>query len=170
MSLWFSPTVPARVKPIPWLHADATLYLENLLTPDMEILEFGAGGSTLWFAERVKHVTSVEDDPDWYAVLKRRIPQNVTLISGYGVLYVAPVDLLMIDGEPVEQRAAWIASAPRLVKPGGYIVLDNANRPEYSREREALQSHARLIHTVDSNLREKIRTDYLITEFYRRCE
>lgn len=161
---WFTPTVPARVKPVPWLSPETTAYLESLLTPEMVVLEHGAGGSTLWLAERVKHVTSVEDDMDWYSVLRKRVPQNVTLLVGCGVLHVAPVDLLLIDGEPVQDRAKWIDAAMNLVHPGGYVVLDNANRPEYEKERKDFLAQATLIRTVNGNVGGCM---HLITEFYK---
>lgn len=164
MSNWFSPTVPARVKPFPWLAPKAIEYFESLLTPDMEVMEHGAGGSTLWLAERVKYVTSIEHDLDWYAILRKRVPSNVTLVVGLGVLYVKPVDLLFIDGEPVERRADWISAAAQLVKPGGYVVLDNANRPEYEKERQRMRQQFTEIHVVDSNYGGFL---YLKTEFYR---
>lgn len=161
---WYVPTVAARVKPTPWLSPEATSFLESLLFADMTVLEHGAGGSTLWFAERVQHVTAVEHDATWYTTLSKRIPKNVTLILGSGVLYVEPVDLLFIDGEPVENRSRWIESVSRLVKPGGYIVLDNANRPEYADAREALREIAKHIKTVNGNQGGCL---YLITEFYQ---
>jgi predicted O-methyltransferase YrrM len=163
-SVWFTPTVPARVKPIPWLHPLAIEYLETLLRPDMEILEHGAGGSTLWFAERVKHVTAVEDNFRWYDVLSKRIPANVTLLMGKGVVYLAPVDLLFIDGEPVETRGAWIDAAARLVKPGGYLILDNANRQEYLLEREKMRNTFTLLKHINGN---SGGTLHLVTEFYQ---
>ena len=54
MSVWFSPSRPNNVKPIPWLPPAAVNYLDQLLSPEMRVLEYGAGGSTLWLAERVK--------------------------------------------------------------------------------------------------------------------
>lgn len=164
MPEWFAPTVPARVKPIPWLSPEATAYLESLLTPEMTVLEHGAGGSTLWFAERVKHVTAVESDLDWFNVLRKRVPENAAIVVMQGVLHIAPVDLLFIDGEPVETRAQWLGAAAQLVKPGGYVVLDNSNRPEYKQAREKFRETFTHIHTVDGN---KGGCIHLITEFYR---
>ena len=167
---WFIPRRPTEIEPYPWLSDEATQYLENLLTPDMEVLEFGAGGSTLWFASRVKHVTSFEHDPDWQYVVKKNAPENVTLtdMKAY-VLSHANCDLLFIDGEPVNERADWLQKANELVKPGGYVVLDNANRPEYKKEREEFAKHAKLLHTIDSNAHGKVNTEFLVTEFWQ-CE
>ncbi len=72
-------------------------------------------------------------------------------------------DLLFIDGEPVENRAAWLCGAFALVKPGGVVVLDNANRPEYQKERAFTQANCKSFETVDGN---SPGTKYLVTEFY----
>jgi predicted O-methyltransferase YrrM len=73
-------------------------------------------------------------------------------------------DLLLIDGEPVEDRAEWLKAAPTTVKPGGWVVLDNANRPEYEKERKHLQTYAAEFETFNGN---EGGTLYLVTEFYK---
>jgi len=45
----------------------------------MDVFEFGSGNSTLWWAERVASVMSVEHDPHWAEQIAARIPENVTL-------------------------------------------------------------------------------------------
>lgn len=167
MSKWYQPSKPGQIKPIPWLAPKAIQYLENIIQPDFEIIEHGSGGSTLWFATRCASVMSFEDDPDWQMVVKAQAPENVTIKTHFE-LSPEPqdeVDLLLIDGEPVKDRAGWIAAAPNLVKSGGWVVLDNANRPEYEKEREGLKKFATLVYTVNSN--ESTSHLYLITEFWR---
>ena len=67
---------------IPWNTPGAIYRLDELLTKDMTVLEFGAGGSTLFYSNRVKHVTSIESQKGWYKkvldAVKGRI--NVELI------------------------------------------------------------------------------------------
>jgi hypothetical protein len=46
-------------------------------------------------------------------------------------------------------------------------VLDNCNRPEYAREREALQKIAAEFLTINGN---EGQTQYLMAEFYRMPE
>jgi len=53
--------------PLPWYAYDASDYLETILRPDFVGLEYGSGGSTLWFAHRVGRITSVEHDARWWA-------------------------------------------------------------------------------------------------------
>lgn len=159
---WYAPSDPASIKPRPWLSDDAIAYLESILTPDMNVIEHGSGGSTLWFAARVATVISYEYDADWYREVRKNAPDNVTLKLGTEPDYSEPqFDLLLIDGEPVDTRALWIMSCPFYVKPGGWVVLDNANRPEYAKERDWLQVIAELKFTS------KLQGAHLVTEFYK---
>lgn len=50
----------------PWLTFPAIRWLEGFLTSEMHIFEWGMGGSTLFFAERAKHVISIEHDKEWF--------------------------------------------------------------------------------------------------------
>ena len=170
MSVWWRPSRARDVQPLPWLSPEAVAFLESLLQPDFEVLEHGSGGSTLWFAERVKQVTAYEEDDNWRRAVKEKAPDNVRLFSLTGMrakfkfIEDAEADLLLIDGDPVEDRAEWLKNAPSLVKPGGYVVLDNANRPEYVKERKELTEYADLIEVCDGN---EGGTRYLVTEFYK---
>ena len=37
------------------------------------MVEFGSGNSALWFAARVGHLLSIEDDADWFAHIQREL-------------------------------------------------------------------------------------------------
>jgi predicted O-methyltransferase YrrM len=156
---WYHPsrTLPDK----PWLHPDAIAYLESILQPDFRVCEFGGGGSTMWLSKRVKHVTTCEPDEEWFSILLTSVPDNVGVFFT-GEPYVDDFDLVFIDGEPVERRARWIQYAPLISNT--WIVLDNANRPEYAKEREGLKEYAELIETINSN---EPGTLYLVTEFWR---
>ena len=52
----------------PWLTPDMIKILDSWLCPADVGLEFGSGRSTSWFAARVKHLTSVEHNPEWYSL------------------------------------------------------------------------------------------------------
>jgi predicted O-methyltransferase YrrM len=162
---WYQPSPRNKLQPIPWLHSDVIAHLESLIQPDWEIIEHGSGGSTLWFAQRCKSVTAIENDPDWQEIVKKQSPENVTMVSVLQAFQ--PCDLLLIDGVPVGDRAKWIEAAPTIVKPGGWVVLDNCNRPEYAKERKHLQTYAAEFLTINGN---EGQTQYLMTEFYRMPE
>ena len=42
----------------PWLTNDAVELPDRLLMPSDVGVEFGSGGSTVWFAKRLRHLTS----------------------------------------------------------------------------------------------------------------
>lgn len=68
-------------RPIPWWTYAATAYFENWLKPEVRVFEFGAGNSTLWLADRVASVTSVEHDASWADRIRAKAPKNSEVIS-----------------------------------------------------------------------------------------
>lgn len=167
-TFWWKPSPPAAVRNVPWLHPEATHYLETILRPDFDVIEHGSGGSTLWFSMRAKSVTSYERKPEWFQEMCRLVPGNVHMVPRGTYRKTAErklYDLLLIDGDPLSDRAAWLRIARDIVRPDYWIVLDNANRPEYYTAREEMMSFARLVYRVDGN--EEGRTRYLVTEFWR---
>jgi len=130
----------------PWLTPRATELLTTLLLPTDVGVEFGSGRSTAWLGSRVRHLTSVEHDEEWYAVvgarLKRQGVDNVDYLfapkdvpstrggeSEYaGVLRhfaAESLDFVLVDG--VYRDACARAALDRL-RPGGLLVVDNVER------------------------------------------
>jgi hypothetical protein len=48
----------------PWLVYEAIDFLEEILQPDWRVFEWGSGGSTLFYANRVAHVISIEHEQE----------------------------------------------------------------------------------------------------------
>src|SRR5215813_10406387 len=61
---------------IPWFSYAAIDFLETFVGPEMNVFEYGSGGSTVFFARRARQVVSVEDNPKWYEWVKRRLEQQ----------------------------------------------------------------------------------------------
>ncbi|MBD2187111.1 O-methyltransferase [Pseudanabaena mucicola] len=57
----------------PWITFAAIEFLENTLTKEMKVFEYGVGGSTAFFIKRVKEVISVEHDPKWLEKVSEKI-------------------------------------------------------------------------------------------------
>jgi len=129
----------------PWLTRNANLALASLLRPTDVGLEFGSGRSTLWFAARLKHLTSVEHHEEWHsrvaAMLKDRGTENVTYelrragkdesaglddpYAGVALRFADDsLDFVLVDGA---QRSLCAAAAIPKVCPGGLFVIDNVN-------------------------------------------
>jgi len=149
MRKWYEPTNPENVIPVPWLHPAVVAYMDMLIKPDWTILEHGAGGSTLWFAERAAKVVSIESNMQWVDKLSAIAPKNV--IFANEVMGDELFDLILIDGQPRESRIKWAMRAPELTKPGGVVVFDNCNRVEYAKSRGFLRGSAEHYITFEVN-------------------
>lgn len=129
----------------PWLTRGANLALSSLLKPTDLGLEFGSGRSTLWFAARMRHLTSVEHNQNWHSrvtgMLRDRGVRNVTYLSretlddeaaGDADPYAAvartfedrSLDFVLVDG--AQRGLCALAALPKL-RPGGVLVIDNVN-------------------------------------------
>src|SRR4051812_24682715 len=60
----------------PWLTPRATELLSELLLPNDTGIEWGSGRSTAWFARRLKHLTSIEDNREWYDIVTQQLAQQ----------------------------------------------------------------------------------------------
>jgi predicted O-methyltransferase YrrM len=131
---------------LPWLTPAANEILQTYLLPSDVGLEFGSGGSTLWFARRVKSLTSVEHNPDWYDRVHTRLEtgkitnvdyhlhpgQETPGMDGSLPAYVLEaekyaensLDFVLVDG--IYRDLCALTSLSRL-KPGGVLLIDNVN-------------------------------------------
>jgi predicted O-methyltransferase YrrM len=57
--------IDANDRPLPWMTYPAITLLARVARPAMSVFEFGSGGSTLWWRDRVGRVVSVEHDEAW---------------------------------------------------------------------------------------------------------
>lgn len=172
MNQWWHRTQASDTFPdMPWLGPDVITFLQQILQETWKVAEFGSGGSTVWMAERVSAVTTVESSAEWLEVVQDNIPENVDLLYSEQPgppkkILSGDYDMLLIDGEPVENRRNWIMKADQIVRPGGIIVLDNANRPEYADALQQLETKAKLVRWIDQN-NATAGTKYLVTAFYQ---
>lgn len=79
---WWSSLSPQRnslADNKPWIAFAAIKFLENILHKEMVVYEYGSGGSTIFFAKRVKKVVSTEHDRNWYEkVIDEIYERNIT--------------------------------------------------------------------------------------------
>lgn len=145
--------VHERLRPdAPWIAPSTVRYLEGQVTPSTRVLEFGSGRSTMWFAMRCAHVTSVEHDASWYervsGTLRERqlegrvdlrlVPLDHPIDEGTRPAYDpepeyvseatraanGSFDVVLVDGH---YRQACILASLAKLKPGGLLVVDNSN-------------------------------------------
>src|SRR5690606_12057573 len=67
-------------QPIPWFTYSFIDFLEGRLNKNLSIFEYGSGNSTRYFAERVRHISSLEHDKSWYEMGLKNKLQNAELI------------------------------------------------------------------------------------------
>lgn len=120
-----------------WISEPAKKQLEKILKPDMEGLEFGSGCSTIWLAQRVKSLVSVEHDKKWYERVKKLLEQNN--IENVKLVYAEVKDYLKVlknyrnetldfvfsDGLKQFRSRCIRASWPK-IKKGGIMIIDNS--------------------------------------------
>ncbi len=134
-------------EPLPWFTYSFIDFLTERLNNKLNIFEFGSGNSTLFFAKRIKYVTSVEHNVEWYNKLIRKIPDNVNLLLsktdseddyvGLIKLSMNKFDIVFIDGI---HRNECSHSAVEILSERGVIVLDDSERVEYSEGIEHIMS------------------------------
>lgn len=55
-----------NIKEEPWISDKAKKWLVSFLKPNMVVFEYGSGGSTIFFARRVRKIISVEYQLSWF--------------------------------------------------------------------------------------------------------
>ena len=118
--------------PIPWYTYPAFEYLNQLDFQDKDIFEYGAGNSSLFWANKARSVISIESDKEWYVSLKSEMDSNQKLILIEEENdYVNSIfkehkkyDVIVIDGV---YRLACAHAAVQCLAPGGLIILDNSD-------------------------------------------
>jgi len=122
---------------MPWYTKPMLDVLVTWPLEEWSVFEYGAGWSTLWYASRCRSVVSVDNNAAWVDSLRKAAPANVAVhhhddqpsyiraIDAYGKF-----DLIIVDG-------AWReCCAPKVmehIKPGGYVILDNAEQDGWLR-------------------------------------
>jgi len=140
---------------LPWFSYAAIDFLDHELKPDMQVCEYGSGGSTLFFAKRTKRVVSIEDNPEWFQKVTARARdlglknvevklcpfdfKNPVGFDQSDYLHAIPrkkFDIIVIDGseEWNQVRPICFDHAESFIKPGGMIIVDDSWRYPSLRE------------------------------------
>lgn len=137
-SLKESKPIDANGNPIPWMNFTIIKILEDRLTNDLNIFEYGSGYSTNFYAQKVKAVTSVEYDEEWLEVIRPMVPDHVKLIfrtQDVDSEYCRSIcstdekyDVVIVDGR---DRVNCIKQSIASLSPSGVILLDDSQRNSY---------------------------------------
>jgi predicted O-methyltransferase YrrM len=134
---------------IPWFSYAAIDFLKGFVKPDMSVCEYGSGGSTIFFSERVKSVVSIEDNSKWHELVTARLKQkgiknailklcpfdfkNPVGFENSDYLLAMPderFDIIVVDGaeEWTQVRPICFEKAEKQIKAGGIIIVDDSWR------------------------------------------
>ena len=125
---------------LPWMNYSVISLLNERLTADLRLFEYGSGSSTLYFAERVAEIVTVEYDESWYNNVKQRSDhvENISVhfapvdddyprsIQRFG--NDQPFDLVIVDGRKRVESAVFAISH---LSEEGVVILDDTERPHY---------------------------------------
>jgi len=129
-----------EIRPEVWVSWLAQEFIASIVTKDSRVFEWGSGGSTLWFAEHAASVMSLEHSPQWGGEVakeleRRQVDNCILKITRDLGQYVNEVftddtvyDFIMVDG-PSQARHGCTDAAITKLKPGGWLVVDNTERP-----------------------------------------
>lgn len=132
--------------PIPWYTYPAIEFLEDKVKRDFSVFEFGGGQSTLWWADKVKQVISIESDEGWFNQIHQQMPLNVQLnlesdekkyadfILQYPDKYF---DVIIVDGI---NRNSCLENSLDKLKENGLLIFDNTDDHRYDSSLRLLSS------------------------------
>ncbi len=124
----------------PWMNFPLVEFLSTRLNRQQTVFEYGSGLSTIYFAERVKTITSVEHNKGWFdrtrLLLGKRTNADVVffeLNDDYpdAIRFIGAdkkYDIVVIDGR---MRNSCIEKAVDFLTTQGIIILDDSDRPRY---------------------------------------
>ncbi len=131
----------------PFISDNATEFFEGVVRPKFRVFEYGTGESTIWFTQRVAHITTVEDDEAWQEMVFERLtelgldhkaeailmpwemgPDSPRMIEEYAnSINQYPdnhFDLIFCDGLAHARKLCPALAMPK-TKPGGWLVIDD---------------------------------------------
>jgi len=113
----------------PWLVPEAISVLESILKKDMKVLEFGTGGSSIFFARRCASVLGYESNYEWMEKVKAAIKEkgldNIE-IRTLGEQPEGIFDVILIDSDPtLTSRPSCCSKAIQCMKEETIVIVDN---------------------------------------------
>jgi len=111
-----------------WLNMPALKWLKGYPKGNMNVLEFGCGGSTLYFSDNYNGVISIEDNKEWIKKIEKKLrkPNTVILEKFTEHFKTVKYDIILVDGTGDREEQFRIAKTLR--KENGIIIFDNVDR------------------------------------------
>ncbi len=130
--------VDLGMNPLPWMNYPFLGFIKTRLNKNQNLFEFGSGYSTVFFAKKLKSVTSVEYDKEWFEKAKemtKSFSNTEIIFQELNDNYPKAIgkterkfELIIIDGRKRVQCA--LNSFEHLTS-DGILILDDSSREEY---------------------------------------
>ena len=136
-----------QIVPHPWITKKVVDFIKDYLSsnPNTNILEFGSGCSTAFFAQYTQNLVTVEHNPRWYNVVEEYIKNNnlsvdLRLVQNdyYQECDKLPknhFDFVLVDGQ---HRVNCVRHARDITAPGGVLMLDDSTWYEKYKEADEI--------------------------------
>jgi predicted O-methyltransferase YrrM len=146
----------------PWYSRGSIEFLNDNINDSMQVLEYGCGSSTIWLAQRVGGIISIEHSKDWADKVTQLIPSSLRHkiniihipnqeqgehVGSGGRFYDRytnhiktldkTFDIICVDGRC---RSQCIINSIDHIKDDGFLLIDNAERQEYHKSISQLPS------------------------------
>lgn len=131
-------SVDKNGNPIPWVTYPFIDFIYERLNKEIDIFEFGSGNSTLFYATKVKSITTVEHDKQWFNKISKIIPENSKIIFQEADTdddYCRCIkktnkkfDIIIVDAV---DRVNCIYNSLDSLSDNGIIILDDSERIDY---------------------------------------
>ncbi len=155
----------------PWIVPESIPAIEGLMRPEFTVFEWGAGNSTIWLARRVGRVISVEGRRQWFEYVTSKlqehgldgkvelilieVPEEPTpptrVVKAYtnkiNMFDNLSLDIVFIDGH---FRADCLRRGIPKIKPGGYLIVDNADDPRVAPHLSQMTKY--LLHSFSNDI------------------
>lgn len=109
-------------------------WLQSIDLKDKTVFEYGLGASTIWYADKCKHLYGTEHDTGWFFAVANEIGKVASIcLDDTEDRYIKSIeqwnkkfDIIVVDGL---YRDECILISLSFLKKGGYLIVDNWNQP-----------------------------------------
>jgi hypothetical protein len=132
--------------PIPWVTYSFIDFIKGRLNKNLVVFEYGSGSSTLFYADHVRRVVSVEHNEEWYKKIVGSKPANTEMIytqlstdgeyARKAAMLNEKFDIIIVDGR---DRVNCCKHSLSALTEKGVIVLDDSERLAYNDARLLLK-------------------------------
>lgn len=121
---------------LPWYNIKLIHFLNNFLQKNFDIFEYGGGNSTLYYASKVKSVSTIEGKQEWIDFINKNKQnlhnikvQKCNIIQNFSLeinnFTTKEFDIVVVDSR---DRAKCLMQSVKHLKQNGIIILDNSER------------------------------------------